>query len=310
MKNILCIITLAVMCVACGPSRHAIHVEMRHPSKSGIEFSGKTVSVVHLENDNIMNNNLSEGIADGLAYALEQDYGTGEGSVGIYRMRVVPGGNYSSRDTLVNLLMDTGSDVIFLVDTLSVGLMTMGGASSVAAPSSPDSSYISTGNIPFKMKLYCFDAMNKDEKVYDYSGSSVAVPFAYSDGRQTENTIRERAVASLSELGFEVGTTISASFKSQWKYEQYSVVYFDSPRWFTAMEYADRYYWKDAMNIWVELLDTNDMLKRSCAAYNLALASYMLGDYELASMWLDRSDIDNKLPLSDALRKRIDERKK
>ena len=310
MKNILCIITLAVMCVACGPSRHAIHVEMRHPSKSGIEFSGKTVSVVHLENDNIMNNNLSEGIADGLAYALEQDYGTGEGSVGIYRMRVVPGGNYSSRDTLVNLLMDTGSDVIFLVDTLSVGLMTMGGASSVAAPSSPDSSYISTGNIPFKMKLYCFDAMNKDEKVYDYSGSSVAVPFAYSDGRQTENTIRERAVASLSELGFEVGTTISASFKSQWKYEQYSVVYFDSPRWFTAMEYADRYYWKDAMNIWMELLDTNDMLKRSCAAYNLALASYMLGDYELASMWLDRSDKDNKLPLSDALRKRIDERKK
>ena len=310
MKNILCIITLAVMCVACGPSRHAIHVEMRHPSKSGIEFSGKTVSVVHLENDNIMNNNLSEGIADGLAYALEQDYGTGEGSVGIYRMRVVPGGNYSSRDTLVNLLMDTGSDVIFLVDTLSVGLMTMGGASSVAAPSSPDSSYISTGNIPFKMKLYCFDAMNKDEKVYDYSGSSVAVPFAYSDGRQTENTIRERAVASLSELGFEVGTTISASFKSQWKYEQYSVVYFDSPRWFTAMEYADRYYWKDAMNIWMELLDTNDILKRSCAAYNLALASYMLGDYELASMWLDRSDIDNKLPLSDALRKRIDERKK
>lgn len=310
MKNILSIITLAVMCVACGPSRHAIHVEMRHPSKSGIEFSGKTVSVVHLENDNIMNNNLSEGIADGLAYALEQDYGTGEGSVGIYRMRVVPGGNYSSRDTLVNLLMDTGSDVIFLVDTLSVGLMTMGGASSVAAPSSPDSSYISTGNIPFKMKLYCFDAMNKDEKVYDYSGSSVAVPFAYSDGRQTENTIRERAVASLSELGFEIGTTISASFKSQWKYEQYSVVYFDSPRWFTAMEYADRYYWKDAMNIWMELLDTNDMLKRSCAAYNLALASYMLGDYELASMWLDRSDIDNKLPLSDALRKRIDERKK
>lgn len=309
MKNILCIIILAAMAVACGPSRHAIHVEMRHPSKSGIEFSGKTISVVHLENDNTLNNHLSEGIADGLAYALEQDYDTGEGSVGIYRMRVVPGADYSSRDTLVNLLMDTGSDVIFLLDTLSVGLMTMGGASSVAAPSSPDSSYISTGNLPFKMKLFCFDAMNMDEKVYDFSGSSVAVPFAYSDGRQTEETIRERAVASLSELGFEVGTTISASFKSQWKYEQYSVVYFDSPTWITAMEYADKYYWKDAMNIWLELLDTNDMLKRSCAAYNLALASYMLGDYELASLWLDRSDIDNKLPMSDTLRKRIDDRK-
>ena len=309
MKNILCIIALAVMCVACGPTRHAIHVEMRHPSKSGIEFSGKTISVVYLENDNLFNNNLSEGIADGLAYALEQDYGTGDGSVGIYRMRVMSGGDYSCRDTLVNLLMGTGSDVVFLIDTLSVGAMRMGGATSVAVPSSADSSYLSTGNLPFKMKLYCFDAMNKDEKVYDYSGSSVAVPFAYSDGRQSEETIRERAMASLPELGFEVGTTISASFKSQWRYEQYSVVYFDSPQWYTAMEYADKYYWKDAMNIWLELLDTNDMLKRSCAAYNLALASYMLGDYDLSSLWLDRSDKDNKLPMSDSLRRRIDDRK-
>ena len=75
------------------------------------------------------------------------------------------------------------------------------------------------------------------------------------------------------------------------------------------MEYADKYYWKDAMNIWLELLDTNDMLKRSCAAYNLALASYMLGDYDLSSLWLDRSDKDNKLPMSDSLRRRIDDRK-
>jgi hypothetical protein len=35
----------------------------------------------------------------------------------------------------------------------------------------------------------------------------------------------------------------------------------------------------------------------------------MLGDYELASEWLDRSDKDNRLPLSDALRKRIDARR-
>lgn len=310
MKKILCIIALAVMSVSCGPSRHAIHVEMRHPSKSGIDFCGKNISVVHLENDNGLSNGLSEGIADGLAYALEQDYGTGDGSVGIFRMRVIPGGNYSSRDTLVNLLMDTGSDVVFLIDTISTGLMTMGGTTSVAAPSSPDSSYISTGNLPFKMKLYCYDAMNKDEKVYEYSGSSVAVPFAYTDGRQSAEKIKEMAVNSLPELGFEAGKTIAASFKSQWKHEQYSVVYFDAPRWYDALEYAERYYWKDAMDIWLELLDTGDLLKRSCAAYNLSVASYMLGDYDLASQWLDRSDTDNKLPMSDTLRKRIDDRNK
>lgn len=301
---------LAALILSCGPSRHAIHVEMRKPSKSGIEFAGKNISVVYLENDNIFSNGLSEGIADGLAYSLEQDYGTGEGSVGIYRMRVADGGNYSSRDTMVNLVIDTGADVVFLVDTLSTGLMTMGGATSVAAASSPDSTYISTGHLSFTMKMYCFDAMNMDEKIYTFSGSSVAVPYAYSDGRQSEDTIMERAIASLPELGFEAGTKISSSFKSQWKHEQYSVVYFDSEKWYRAMEYADNYYWKDAMTIWMELLETNDMLKRSCAAYNLAVASYMLGDCDLASQWLDRSDADNRLPMSDTLRKRIEDSKK
>ncbi len=297
------------MVVSCGPSRHAIHVEMRYPSKSGIEFAGKNVAVIHLENDNALSNAFAEGIADGLAYALEQDYDTGNGSVGIYRMRVLPGGDYSSRDTLVNILMDTGSDVIFLLDTLTMGTLTIGGTTTVAAPSSVDSSYITTGSLPFKMKLYCFDAMNKDDKVFSYSGSSVAVPFAYSDGHQDASTIRERTIASLPELGFEAGKTISESFKSQWKHEQYSVVYFDSAKWIKAMEYADRYDWKDAMDIWLELLDTNDLLKRSCAAYNLAVASYMLGDHDLAGLWLDRSDADNKLPLSDSLRKRINKKK-
>lgn len=309
MKRLFCLILLAALAVSCGPSRHTIHVEMRHPSKSGIEFTGKNVAVVHLENDNPYSNGLTEGMADGLAYSLEQEYGTGEGSVGIYRMRVIPGGVYSSRDTLVNLLIDTGSDVVFVVDTLATGAITMGGTTSVASATVRDSSYISTGNLPFTMNLYCFDAMNKDEKVYSFSGSSVAVPFAYSDGAQSAAVIRERAIASLPELGFEAGMTLSSSFKAQWKHEQYSVVYFETPQWLRALDYAEMYEWKMAMDIWLQLLDTNDMLKRSCAAYNLAVATYMLGDYYLASEWLDRSDADNELPLSDALRKRIDARK-
>ena len=57
------------------------------------------------------------------------------------------------------------------------------------------------------------------------------------------------------------------------------------------------------------LKSSNDLLRRSCAEYNIAVACYMMGEYELASEWLDRSDKDNKLPLSDGLRKRIDSRK-
>lgn len=309
MKRILNIIVLAALAASCSPSRHAIYLEMRHPSKSGIELSGKNVAVVHLVNDNVFSNDLAKGIAAGLSVSLEQDYETGEGSVPVFSMRVSQGARYASKDTLINLLVDTGADVLFLVDTLNVGTMTMGGTTSVASPESPDSTYISTGNLPFKMRLFCFDAMNKDEKVFSYSGSSTAVPYAYSDGRQSDETIKERAMKSLPLLGFEAGRTISSNFKSQWMNEQYSVLYFDGEKWYKALEYADALMWKPAMEIWLDLVGTNDLMKRSCAAYNLALASYMLGDYDLATEWLDMSDKDNKLPVSDSLRKRIDARK-
>ena len=309
MKRLLSISAILLLLTACSPTRHMIHVEMRYPSKAGIDLVSKNIAVVHLHNGNDMADRFSEAMADGLAYSLEQEYEAADGTVGLYSMPVVPGGDYYSKDTLINVLMDTGADVVFIIDTLALGKMTMGGPSSVASPVSVDSSYISTGQLPFTMKMYAFDAMNKEEKVYDFAGSSVAVPFAYSDGRQSEKVIFDRGVASLSELGFETGRNLSATFRPQWKHEQYSVVYFETEKWYKAMEYADALQWKPAIDIWLGLLDTNDLLKRSCAAYNLALATYMLGDYDLALLWLDRSDADNKLPMSDTLRKRIDARK-
>ena len=105
------------------------------------------------------------------------------------------------------------------------------------------------------------------------------------------------------------GEVIAESFKSQWKHEQYSIVYYETEKWYDALVRAEAFDWKGAMDVWMELLSTNDLYKRSCAEYNIAVACYMLGDYSLATEWLDRSDQDNMLPLSDGLRKRINTRK-
>ncbi len=302
--------TAAACFIACGPTKHAIHVEMRHPSKAGIELAGKNVSVVYLENDNRTATEFCESMADGFAYALEQDYGTGDGSIGIYRMRKAEGANYASKDSLFNILMDTGADVVFLFDTVKFGNMTVGGPSKVAYPIGKDSTYISSAKIPFTLKLYCFDAMNKDEIVQAFGGTTMASPSVYSNGHDDSTIATMKAWNALGAEGWEAGLEVSESFKSQWKHEQYSIVYYDSQKWYDALALAENYNWKDAMDIWLNLLETNDLMKRSCAAFNISVACYMLGDYPLATAWLDRSDTDNKLPISDAMRKRIDARMK
>lgn len=310
MKRILLpLLFAACLAVSCGPSKHAIHVEMRYPSRSGLDLADKIVSVVYLENENPYANAFNEGMADGFAYALEQDYGTGEGSVAIYRMMQPKDTSYATRDYMFDLLMDTGSDMVFVFDTLSLGHMVVGGPSRVAVPVSPDSAYVSSGSMQFSMKLYCFDAMDKDEEVHVFTGTSTARPDVYSNGNESSVEMVRRAYEGLSDEGWETGITVASSFESQWKHEQYSLTYFDSEKWYQPLNLAEQYEWKGALDKWILLLDTNDLLRRSCAEYNIAVACYMMGEYELASEWLDRSDKDNKLPLSDGLRKRINVRK-
>lgn len=309
MKRILALcITTACIVVACGPTKHAVHVEMRHPSKTGVNLIGKNVAVVYLEGDNAVSSEFGESMADGFAYTLEQDYGQGT-QIGIYRMRSTSGADYSKKDSLFNILMDTGSDVVFLFDTLKFGTMTVGGPSRVSYPASVDSSYVSNGNVPYTMKLYCYDGMNKEDKVQAFGGTAMARPEVYSNGKDDGTVATSKAWKALGVEGWDAGVLVADSFKSQWKHEQYSILYYDGDKWYDALAKAEQYDWKGAMDIWLELLSTNDLMKRACAEYNISVACYMLGDYTLALVWLDLSDKDNKLPISDAMRKRIDARK-
>lgn len=307
-KTLIAISAVCLTLASCAPMKHAVHVEMRHPSRSGVDLAGKDISVVYLETDNTVANTFSEGMADGFAYTLEQDYGTGEGSVGIYRMRMSENGNYASRDSLFNILMDTGADVVFLFDTVRLGTIVIGGSTRVASPSSQDSSYVSRATMPYTMKLFCFDAMDQKEEVKAFGGTSVARPDIYSDGKRTSGELMKTAMKNIDAEGWNAGVLVADSFKSQWKHEQYSIVYYETEKWYDALVKAEQYDWKGAMEIWLGLLDTGDLMKRACAEFNISVACYMLGDYHLASEWLDRSDEDNKLPISDAMRKRIDQR--
>lgn len=97
--------------------------------------------------------------------------------------------------------------------------------------------------------------------------------------------------------------------ESEWKREQYSLYYFESDEWYTALEKAEALQWKAAMDIWMGQLESGNVLKRACAAYNLSTACYMLGDYNLASEWLDLADKEADLLTSEGLRKRINAKK-
>ena len=85
--------------------------------------------------------------------------------------------------------------------------------------------------------------------------------------------------------------------------------FYEGDQWISALVEADSYDWTEAIKYWIKLADTNNEARRSCAAYNIATACYMLGYYDLALKWLDMSDKGSRLSLSAGLRKRINARK-
>ena len=275
MKKLL-LIGVILAAVSCGPSRHAIGVMMRYPSSSGLELGGKIITVAHSNIGKPATDEFTKAMATSFAEVLEDDYATGKGSIKIVGVDGSKA-DYAQKDSLVKIIMNTGADMVFLLASPVCDLENTSGA------------------IPMKVTMYCYDGMNKDDKVFAFTGTTV---------------ISSSNPASLMNEAEDAGKTIAETFKAQWKTEQYSIAYFDSTKWYEALYRAEEYDWLGAMDIWISLLDTNDILKRACAEYNISVACYMLGDFHLADEWLKKSKADNDMPtLTDAMSKRIEARK-
>lgn len=256
--------------MSCAPTRYMMEVETRHTPKSGVDLFGKNVSIIYGQNGNSNEDVVLESIAEGMSVSLGEKYQNTIGEVNLFSLKSAP--QYASKDSLLTLLAKTGADVVFLLDKVTC---------------SQERSY--------SYLLICYDGMNHDDKIQTFTGHFIA------------NSTK--AVSVLKADAVNAGKDLANAFDPQWKPELFSLYYCYQSGWHEAMEKAGGFDWKGAMDIWMGLLDTKDLLKQSCLCFNIATACYMLGEYELASEWLYRSDRINHLPLSSVLRKRIDARK-
>lgn len=299
--------SLSLTAVSCGPSTFTMDVEMRDVSSSGLDLAKKTFSVVYIDNGDAVDSTFCASAADGFAQRLESGYFSGERVINVFRLDSIPGADYAAKDTLVNILMDVGTDVVFLLEPPVLGQATVGEPVKVRAGGRipADSSYLSEAEVPFTIRLNVYDSMNEADSVFSFNGKSTARPVAYSDGNDTGEEILEKALSAIDEPAVTIGQRLADSFLSTWKNEGYQVIYYTGNKWLEAAYAASDYRWKEAMDIWMELLSTGNLQKRSCAEYNISIACYMLGAYDLALEWLDRSDKDYPLYQSRSLRKQI-----
>lgn len=286
---------------SCDPQAFSMNVEMRYPSSSGMSIDGKSVAVVYLNEDSAKDSVFNECLANGFASAIEKNYFNGAEAVNLYKMPKVVGGVYSNADTLINLIVDTGCDIVFLFDAPEFRNVQI-----KEQKTSTSGTYYPV-SVPVAIKLYGFDSLSGSDTVRVWTGTRMlSANMEASLGRQAAADSLWNRIGSSAE---NLGEVSARTFAPVWKEETYTFIYYESPEaWLAAAQYASDYKWNEAMKVWISLLDTNNPMKRSCAEYNIATACFLMGDNELALKWLNSSDEDYPISLSKALRKRIQAR--
>ena len=296
----------ALALAACSPQTLTLSVDMRHPSKSGIDLAKKTISIVYMDSETA-DTTFSNGVASSLARSLEEDYFAGNEAVGVYKIPV----DSVSLDLMHRLIMDTGDDVVFLLGPPSFGEVALADNVAVRNPKSVDSAFVAQAQIPYAAKLFVYDSMDKEDRLQVFRGASILRTQVYSSGVTAPEFLKDKALDSKDKGAELVGKQISNRFVPTWKTENYSLYYYEGwdEDWVKAAYLAMDMHWQKAADIWMKKIADGSYTKRACACYNTALTFYMMGDLDLATKWLDRADQFGSPSLSPGLRKRIEARK-
>ena len=275
MKRLSSFVCALLLLASCAPQAYVLNLELRDPSPSGLDLDGKSMAVVYLENGSYRDSLFSNCFADGLAQGLEGEYFEGKRSVDIYSAYQAEGEDYTSKDSLQSLVMRLNKDVIFMVDQ-------------------PVFSEGSGEKVDCKTAVYVYDSMNQADEV---KRASVA--------RAVTGSAEEGSMLGSDAQVLGLGT--AKPFLGSWKKESHSVIYFDNfnESWTQAVWLASEMRWEEAREIWMELAQSKDYLQAACAQYDVALACYVMRQYDLALEWLDLSDKTQVVSLSAGLRKRI-----
>lgn len=284
----------AALLVSCSPQAFTMHVDIRRPSASGLDLAGKSMAVVYMADGK--SDSFCQKMAESFAQEMEKEYFSGKEEISLYQMSD-RGGKYSSIDTLRNLVMDSGKDVVFLFDTPAFGKIDL----SQKATDLIDGEPAVIANVPFRLSLYAYDSMAADTVLMYQGHTTVKAPVPEPKADASYDVFEE-----LDAVAENTGKRSSQNFHITWTPLEFDLFYYDGPSlWDKASQAAYEYRWQDAINDWLSLLNVGNAQRRSAAEYNIAVACHLLGDSALALKWLDRSDADYRWSISSDLRSLI-----
>jgi len=308
----LCLLLLSLGMAACGATIQLIDVDVKLPAEYPVHFDNREIAVFNalydttepegiVWNDSLIINKVAEGFRDQLALSisLEAD------SIPVFNhfCGQTSRGGLDDKEYIYSLAEQTGARTLVLIDSLSFGDFQH--IRSGAMDSEYKPSYV---NAIWQMVLRIYDMDNdcfvarlniKDTLFWNILSKDQAIPF-----------VNRKLEESLPQVAFHIGAALAKNTQPQWETQERVLFFFPGVKWYKALEHAFLFEWEEARDIWLALTRENKNPKKiACAAYNLAVASEMMGRIDLAKEWLNLSLSYMNIPEVGHYKFILDERK-
>jgi len=299
---------------ACGPVIHLIDVDVKLPAQHSVHFESGNIAVFNalydttglmgtVWNDSLLINKVAQGFRDRLAAELSLY----PEEIPIYNhfCGQTPGGTLEDKEYIYSLSDQTGARFLILIDSLRHGDFEYVNTMLAPAGDGYRSIYVSK---PWQMVFRFFD-MDADKFTAHFSFNDTL--FWNILARERDSTLVHRRInASLHETAEYLGSAMAKMTQPQWETQGRALFSFSGSQWYKALDHAYMFEWEEAQTVWLALTqEIKNYRKIAYAAYNLAVASEMMGQIDLAKEWLELSRSYVDIPEIRHYLQMLDERK-
>ena len=141
--------------------------------------------------------------------------------------------------------------------------------------------------VPYSAKMDVYDAI-ADSVVFKATlKDTVYMSIISQVSSKDYSAIVEKQLPEVAKVvGESMGTLISEQWRTQ---ERMLVNYPGNSNWERGVHLANDFKWKEAIEVWMPLVDNGNSRISAYAAYNVAVCCEMLGLYPLALQWAELS---------------------
>lgn len=284
-KIILYIAFFIILLQGCMPQAYYLNIDEQSNNKPIIPNNITDITIFPVTSSNFNDSTIIVMAALGVAEKFEKDRLLPKESIKVYTL---PKSEFveankeelNSKDYALSLMAKTGAENQIYLQNLKFGKYT------VQELEITKSLGIYNLVIPYWISITIYNPA-KDSILYTENiNGNINLQV---DGENLKSKELNRNLLSyLPDIAKTIGEQLATILSPQWETKEIVLItYPEDKNWDKAVQLAEEFKFEQAINIWMQLSQTQNIKKSAYAAYNIALACQILENYKLAQDWIN-----------------------